>query len=140
MKTTTYILAAIGLLFLGAMVGDLLDAGQGSLQVGLAAPASSLWISPSVGTPVSIFDTPGYTAIAHDAWTRLALAAMGILLLIVLALVALVALKRTLHGNTAHGQDDAIVQELYHLGKNLETRMDALETILFERRHPMKER
>ena len=33
-------------------------------------------------------------------------------------------------------EDGRMVQELYHLGKSLETRMDALETILLDRQRP----
>ena len=101
-----------------------------------AHPDSGPGLEVSAALPVATLSgsTIGHNGVAPitPSWAGLAMIFLGGLFLMVLALVALLALKRVLHGSPTH-QDDAAVQELYHLGKSLESRMDALETILLER-------
>ena len=133
MKVVIYLLAAVGLMFLGAVASDLMDQSHRGF-----VSAEPVWQGlPAMGTSSVFNEHVAMAAIRHDPWSQLAMLGVVTLFLSVMALFALFALKKILHGNdTGHGQNSGEVQELYQLGKSLEKRMESLETILLERSRP----
>jgi len=89
-----------------------------------------------VGSRVAVVqqNSAAHATVIHTTWASLAGLGIAVLLLCAMALFALLGLKKLIHGSEPrHGQDGAVVQELFHLGKSLEARMEALETILLDR-------
>lgn len=153
MKFATYILAAIGLMFIGAIISDVLNSRQHApmapqeveaIQIlsgnGVSSEAARSIQQSQIESLVGGKSLPAQTAIVHDTWSRMAMVNMVMLGFFgMLAFGAMIVLRRGSQAHRHEHNDAAVVQELYHLGKDLETRMEALETILLERQRPANE-
>lgn len=133
MKAITYLLAAVGLMFLGAVASHLMKGPY--LYVESPEPVAA-WSQP-MGIPASIYNSPAQTAVIHGTWASGAGLAIAVLAMGAMIVGALWGLRRVLQrSDSGNGNESAIVQELYQLGRNLDARMEALETILLERDRP----
>ncbi|MCF6287277.1 MAG: hypothetical protein L3K26_19155 [Candidatus Hydrogenedentes bacterium] len=151
MKTLSYLLAAIGLMFIGALAGDLLshpNRGIVSCEPIPVAPLATQVIGHNSAYTPDVVRLQQANAIQTFTSGNAAMSWAGVLKLLLLAAITLlsfavitgmlIGLKRLLRSNKANDNvNSGTVQELYHFGKNLDKRMEALETILLERSRPI---
>jgi hypothetical protein len=117
---------------LGVIAAIATPAFEQSHAIGVDTIHTDLAFHPAVQ-----HNSVAHTAVVHGTWASLAGLGIAALFLCTLALIALFGLKKLIHGSEPRQeQDGAVVQELFTLGKNLESRMETLETILLERGRP----
>ena len=167
MKTVMYLLAAAGLMFLGALLKESMEVSYHTVipaeeRVAVradhpprASEAIELPALPGsdpntvISPPVTLIPKSADRQVLQIAPLQGTVAELGpshhyLAHLVVLGVVAIVAsvftlgvllgLKRLLHGPDARfGDGGGEIQALYQLGRGLESRMEALETILLER-------
>lgn len=136
MKLATYLLAAIGLLFLGGLANEVFFQSH-TVDFGNRVEwASRIQNGPEV--PVVLEHANIHHPPMEGSWVQLAIRSVFVFLplgvLGLLGVRAFFALKSLLHGRNAGGHvDEHVVQDLFQVSKKLDARMEALETILLER-------
>ncbi len=130
MKTIMYILAAIGLMFLGAFAKGLLASGS-------VHEVNSDWVERVEFIPDSGpgWAVPTPTAIGVAQTGSAAMSAVPLIsLMAMLVVAALIALRWKLKEEQQEAPaDSAQMQALFRQAKSLEQRMESLETILLNR-------
>lgn len=161
MKTVTYILAAIGLMFLGALLNEALDKPNQGLvpaeEVVAQPPMAAVAITPD-DLRVRTLETPVPSRPAHDdgavyypvasyAVSHLSNDFFGVprvfvaiffaaFVLMLLAGGFFILLRLTRSRRETDPEESRVMQDLHRLGCSLESRLNALETILLDRGRP----